>query len=169
MSLAPSANIFCRTSCLTVYSLKSSPSTPVCVAASRGLLFLKAFSSSTVTVWSPTFTASSATGPEAERHFLEFFAATIRNPHTRRAYARGAADRGLHVIVAGAGGAAHLPVMLAAKTPVPVLGVPVASLAALTALPGVASVWLAPGRRTASAADVPATRLIPPAAAAPAR
>lgn len=33
-----------------------------------------------------------ATGPEAERHFLEFFAATIRNPHTRRAYARGAAD-----------------------------------------------------------------------------
>lgn len=33
-----------------------------------------------------------ATGPEAQRHFLEFFAATIRNPHTRRAYARGVAD-----------------------------------------------------------------------------
>lgn len=33
-----------------------------------------------------------AAGPHAQRHFLEFFAATIRNPHTRRAYARGAID-----------------------------------------------------------------------------
>ena len=43
------------------------------------------------------------------------------------AYAESAAVRGLKAIIAGAGGAAHLPGMLAAKTPVPVLGVPVAS------------------------------------------
>ncbi len=40
-------------------------------------------------------------------------------------YGRTAADRGLRVIVAGAGGAAHLPGMLAAVTPLPVIGVPV--------------------------------------------
>jgi 5-(carboxyamino)imidazole ribonucleotide mutase len=43
------------------------------------------------------------------------------------AYAAAAAGRGLRAIIAGAGGAAHLPGMLAAKTIVPVLGVPVAS------------------------------------------
>jgi 5-(carboxyamino)imidazole ribonucleotide mutase len=43
------------------------------------------------------------------------------------AYAESAASRGLAAIIAGAGGAAHLPGMLAAKTTVPVLGVPVAS------------------------------------------
>jgi 5-(carboxyamino)imidazole ribonucleotide mutase len=43
------------------------------------------------------------------------------------AYAEAAAGRGLRAIIAGAGGAAHLPGMLAAKTTVPVLGVPVAS------------------------------------------
>jgi 5-(carboxyamino)imidazole ribonucleotide mutase len=43
------------------------------------------------------------------------------------AYAEAAAERGLKAIIAGAGGAAHLPGMLAAKTTVPVLGVPVAS------------------------------------------
>jgi 5-(carboxyamino)imidazole ribonucleotide mutase len=42
-------------------------------------------------------------------------------------YAETARDRGLRVIIAGAGGAAHLPGMLAAKTTVPVLGVPVPS------------------------------------------
>ncbi len=50
-----------------------------------------------------------------------------RMPDEMFAYAEGAADRGLRAIVAGAGGAAHLPGMLAAKTTVPVLGVPVAS------------------------------------------
>jgi 5-(carboxyamino)imidazole ribonucleotide mutase len=43
------------------------------------------------------------------------------------AYAEAAAGRGMKAIIAGAGGAAHLPGMLAAKTVVPVLGVPVAS------------------------------------------
>jgi 5-(carboxyamino)imidazole ribonucleotide mutase len=49
-----------------------------------------------------------------------------RMPDDMFAYAQGAAARGLKAIIAGAGGAAHLPGMLAAKTTVPVLGVPVA-------------------------------------------
>ena len=50
-----------------------------------------------------------------------------RMPDDMFAYAEGAVARGLKAIIAGAGGAAHLPGMLAAKTIVPVLGVPVAS------------------------------------------
>ena len=50
-----------------------------------------------------------------------------RMPDELFAYASGAQGRGLQAITAGAGGAAHLPGMLAAKTTVPVLGVPVAS------------------------------------------
>ena len=50
-----------------------------------------------------------------------------RMPDEMFAYAAAAAARGLQAIIAGAGGAAHLPGMLAAKTVVPVLGVPVAS------------------------------------------
>jgi 5-(carboxyamino)imidazole ribonucleotide mutase len=52
-----------------------------------------------------------------------------RTPDKLFSYAESAAERGLEVIVAGAGGAAHLPGMIAAKTPVPVLGVPVQSKA----------------------------------------
>ena len=50
-----------------------------------------------------------------------------RMPDDLFAYAGAAKERGLQAIIAGAGGAAHLPGMLAAKTTVPVLGVPVAS------------------------------------------
>ncbi len=50
-----------------------------------------------------------------------------RMPDQMFAYAAQARERGLRAIIAGAGGAAHLPGMLAAKTTVPVLGVPVAS------------------------------------------
>ena len=50
-----------------------------------------------------------------------------RMPDEMFAYAESAHARGLQAIIAGAGGAAHLPGMLAAKTTVPVLGVPVAS------------------------------------------
>ena len=50
-----------------------------------------------------------------------------RMPDDMFAYAESAAGRGLKAIIAGAGGAAHLPGMIAAKTLVPVLGVPVAS------------------------------------------
>jgi 5-(carboxyamino)imidazole ribonucleotide mutase len=49
-----------------------------------------------------------------------------RTPDALYDYAKGAADRGLRVIIAGAGGAAHLPGMVASMTPLPVIGVPVA-------------------------------------------
>ncbi len=52
-----------------------------------------------------------------------------RTPDAMFEYAETARERGLLAIIAGAGGAAHLPGMLAAKTPVPVLGVPVQSRA----------------------------------------
>ena len=52
-----------------------------------------------------------------------------RTPERLRDYASSARDRGIKVIVAGAGGAAHLPGMTAAMTPLPVLGVPVESKA----------------------------------------
>jgi len=52
-----------------------------------------------------------------------------RTPERLYDYARGAAGRGLRVIIAGAGGAAHLPGMAAAMTSLPVLGVPVESQA----------------------------------------
>ncbi len=52
-----------------------------------------------------------------------------RTPDRMFDYAKSAKERGLHVIIAGAGGAAHLPGMVAALTPLPVLGVPVQSKA----------------------------------------
>jgi 5-(carboxyamino)imidazole ribonucleotide mutase len=58
-----------------------------------------------------------------------------RTPHEMIAYGTDAAGRGLQVIIAGAGGAAHLPGMLAAVTTLPVIGVPVTT----TALQGVDS------------------------------
>src|SRR5438309_9885128 len=50
-----------------------------------------------------------------------------RSPDAMAEYAREAHKRGLKVLIAGAGGAAHLPGMLAANTPLPVIGVPVAT------------------------------------------
>lgn len=50
-----------------------------------------------------------------------------RNPEDTAAYARDAHTQGLRVIVAGAGGAAHLPGVLASLTPLPVIGVPIES------------------------------------------
>lgn len=50
-----------------------------------------------------------------------------RTPEKMFEYAKSAADRGLMVIIAGAGGAAHLPGMVASLTPLPVIGVPVKS------------------------------------------
>ena len=52
-----------------------------------------------------------------------------RTPDRLHAFGKGAADEGFKIIIAGAGGAAHLPGMLAALTPLPVLGVPVQSRA----------------------------------------
>jgi 5-(carboxyamino)imidazole ribonucleotide mutase len=60
-----------------------------------------------------------------------------RTPDRLWAYGKSAADRGLQVIIAGAGGAAHLPGMMASKTRVPVIGVPVQT----KALSGVDSLY----------------------------
>ncbi len=60
-----------------------------------------------------------------------------RTPDRLWDYGRSAAQRGLHVIIAGAGGAAHLPGMMASKTRVPVIGVPVQT----RALSGVDSLY----------------------------
>ena len=67
-----------------------------------------------------------------------------RTPERLYEYARGAADRGLKVIVAGAGGAAHLPGMAASMTRLPVLGVPVESKA-LSGLDSLLSIVQMPG------------------------
>ena len=56
-----------------------------------------------------------------------------RTPDEMFAWARAAADRGILVVIAGAGGAAHLPGMIASATPLPVIGVPVVA----TALAGI--------------------------------
>jgi 5-(carboxyamino)imidazole ribonucleotide mutase len=67
-----------------------------------------------------------------------------RTPDRLVSYAKSAAERGLHVIIAGAGGAAHLPGMVASMTRVPVLGVPVQS-AALSGLDSLLSIVQMPG------------------------
>jgi 5-(carboxyamino)imidazole ribonucleotide mutase len=67
-----------------------------------------------------------------------------RTPERLYAYAKGAAERGLKVIVAGAGGAAHLPGMAASMTRLPVLGVPVESKA-LSGMDSLLSIVQMPG------------------------
>jgi 5-(carboxyamino)imidazole ribonucleotide mutase len=67
-----------------------------------------------------------------------------RTPDLLFEYAAAAAGRGLEVIIAGAGGAAHLPGMCASKTPLPVLGVPVQSKA-LNGMDSLLSIVQMPG------------------------
>src|SRR5690606_19629236 len=67
-----------------------------------------------------------------------------RTPDLMFSYAEQARGRGLHVIIAGAGGAAHLPGMVAAKTTLPVIGVPVQSKA-LNGLDSLLSIVQMPG------------------------
>ena len=67
-----------------------------------------------------------------------------RTPDRLVDYAKSARERGLKVVIAGAGGAAHLPGMTAAMTPLPVLGVPVES-AALKGLDSLLSIVQMPG------------------------
>ncbi|QDH21891.1 5-(carboxyamino)imidazole ribonucleotide mutase [Saccharibacillus brassicae] len=67
-----------------------------------------------------------------------------RTPDLMFEYAQQARGRGLKVIIAGAGGAAHLPGMVAAKTPLPVIGVPVQS-AALKGMDSLLSIVQMPG------------------------
>jgi 5-(carboxyamino)imidazole ribonucleotide mutase len=67
-----------------------------------------------------------------------------RTPRRLVAYAEGARGRGIKVVIAGAGGAAHLPGMVAAMTPLPVLGVPIESQA-LRGLDSLLSIVQMPG------------------------
>ncbi|MBV7435208.1 5-(carboxyamino)imidazole ribonucleotide mutase [Cardiobacteriaceae bacterium TAE3-ERU3] len=68
-----------------------------------------------------------------------------RTPERLIDYGRTAADRGLQVIIAGAGGAAHLPGMLASLTPLPVIGVPVLSSNSIDGWDSVLSILQMPG------------------------
>jgi len=68
-----------------------------------------------------------------------------RTPHRMLAYAEGARERGLKVIVAGAGGAAHLPGMVASLTTLPVIGVPVKSSNSIDGWDSVLSILQMPG------------------------
>jgi len=67
-----------------------------------------------------------------------------RTPGRMKSYAETAHERGVKVIIAGAGGAAHLPGMIAASTPLPVLGVPVKT-SALSGMDSLLSVVQMPG------------------------
>jgi 5-(carboxyamino)imidazole ribonucleotide mutase len=76
--------------------------------------------------WATLQRAADLLGQFGVAHACEVVSAH-RTPDKLTTYAKTAADRGLKVIIAGAGGAAHLPGMLAAQTHLPVLGVPVES------------------------------------------
>ena len=73
----------------------------------------------------PTMQAAADVLAEFEVPFEMRVLSAHRTPNAMADYATTARERGLKVIIAGAGGAAHLPGMLAASTPLPVLGVPV--------------------------------------------
>ncbi|SDS31772.1 5-(carboxyamino)imidazole ribonucleotide mutase [Nocardioides scoriae] len=74
----------------------------------------------------PTMEAAAEACAEFDVAFEADVVSAHRMPDEMLAYGREAAGRGVRVIIAGAGGAAHLPGMLAAVTPLPVIGVPVA-------------------------------------------
>nr|MDT0657864.1 5-(carboxyamino)imidazole ribonucleotide mutase [Micromonospora sp. DSM 115978] len=73
----------------------------------------------------PTMRAAAEALDEFEVGYEVGVVSAHRTPAKMIEYARTAADRGLKVIIAGAGGAAHLPGMVASATPLPVIGVPV--------------------------------------------
>lgn len=68
-----------------------------------------------------------------------------RTPDHMRDYARGAVDRGLELIIAGAGGAAHLPGMTASMTTLPVIGVPIRSRNSIDGWDSLLSIAQMPG------------------------
>jgi 5-(carboxyamino)imidazole ribonucleotide mutase len=100
-------------------SLTSSTATPPCLV---GLIM------GSDSDW-PTMKAAAAILESFDVPFESRVVSAHRTPDLMFDYAETAAKRGLKAIIAGAGGAAHLPGMVAAKTTVPVLGVPVQSRA----------------------------------------
>jgi 5-(carboxyamino)imidazole ribonucleotide mutase len=75
----------------------------------------------------PTMKAAATVLESLDIPFESRIVSAHRTPDRLYAFAKGAAERGFKVIVAGAGGAAHLPGMVAAMTTLPVLGVPIES------------------------------------------
>ncbi len=92
----------------------------------------------------PTLNAAADMLAALEIPFEARIVSAHRTPDRLYDYARTARGRGLKVIIAGAGGAAHLPGMVAAMTPLPVLGVPVQSKA-LNGLDSLLSIVQMPG------------------------
>jgi 5-(carboxyamino)imidazole ribonucleotide mutase len=92
----------------------------------------------------PTLQAAAAVCTEFGVPFEVRVVSAHRTPDDMARYARTAHRRGLRVIVAGAGGAAHLPGMVASHTPLPVIGVPVESKA-LKGLDSLLSIVQMPG------------------------
>jgi len=92
----------------------------------------------------PTLEAAAAVCTELGVPFEVRVLSAHRTPDDMARYARTAHRRGLRVIVAGAGGAAHLPGMVASHTPLPVIGVPVESKA-LKGLDSLLSIVQMPG------------------------
>lgn len=68
-----------------------------------------------------------------------------RTPHRMVAYAEGAREKGLQVIIAGAGGAAHLPGMVASLTTLPVIGIPIKSSNSIDGWDSILSILQMPG------------------------
>lgn len=92
----------------------------------------------------PTMEAADAVLAALEVACLVQIVSAHRTPDRLYEFSKGAADAGLHVIIAGAGGAAHLPGMIASLTHLPVLGVPVQSKA-LNGLDSLLSIAQMPG------------------------
>ncbi len=101
--------------------------------------------------------------------FEMIIASAHRSPHLVREYATSAQDRGISVIIAGAGASAHLPGVLASETTLPVIGVPIASsplggfdsLLAMVQMPmGVAVATMAVGPTGAANAGILAAQIL---------
>ncbi|TWT94585.1 5-(carboxyamino)imidazole ribonucleotide mutase [Stieleria varia] len=92
----------------------------------------------------PTMKAAAEILRELQVSFESMVVSAHRTPQRMAAYAESAAGRGLKVIIAGAGGAAHLPGMVASETHLPVIGVPVQSRA-LQGLDSLLSIVQMPG------------------------
>ena len=92
----------------------------------------------------PTMEKAAEVLQEFEVHHECRVVSAHRTPKWMVEYAQDAAQRGLRVIIAGAGGAAHLPGMVAAMTPLPVLGVPIQSRA-LSGMDSLLSIAQMPG------------------------
>ncbi len=92
----------------------------------------------------PTLLHGGAVLEQLEVPYERRIVSAHRTPDRLVAYAKTAAERGLQVIIAGAGGAAHLPGMVASMTPLPVLGVPIESKA-LSGLDSLLSIVQMPG------------------------